>query len=79
MKLKVEYDREADAVYAYLSDKPYARGTNLDDARRIDYDKDGAPRGIELLYVSQGVDFADLPRADELADALRPYHFPVLA
>ena len=70
MKLRVQYDRKADAVYAHLSDKPYGYGENLDDARRIDYAEDGTPRGIELLYVSQGVDLSKLPHADELAEAL---------
>jgi uncharacterized protein YuzE len=79
MKLRVEYDPQADAVYAYLSDKPYAYGRNLDDARRIDYAKDGTPRGVELLYVSQGIDLADLPRTDELLRALEAYELPILA
>jgi uncharacterized protein YuzE len=79
IKLRVEHDRKADAVYVHLSDKPYAYGENLDDARRIDYAEDGTPRGIELLYVSQGVDLADLPQADELSDALREHDIRELA
>ena len=73
MKLRAEYDREADAVYVRLSEQPYAYGKDVDDARRVDYAADGTPVGVELLYVSQGVELDDLPRADELADALKDH------
>jgi len=59
--MRLEWDHKADAIYIYLSDKAYASGKNLDDLRRIDYDSDGNPRGIELLCVSHGVDLTDLP------------------
>ena len=61
MKYRYEYDREADAIYIYLSDAPYAYGKNLDNERRIDFDVNGDPRGIELLCVSAGVITDDLP------------------
>ena len=65
------YDREADAVYVKLSDRPYAFGEDIDHERRIDYAADGSPVGIELLCVSEGVDLSNLPRVDEVGDALR--------
>ena len=77
--LRTEYDQRADAVYAYLSDQPYAFGKDLDDARRVDYAADGTPIGVELLFVSKGVDLSDLPRSDELADALKQYNISQLA
>ena len=45
---RIEYDREADAVYIYLRDVPYAYGKDLDDLRRIDYDANDNPRGKPL-------------------------------
>ncbi|MBN2074666.1 MAG: DUF2283 domain-containing protein [Dehalococcoidales bacterium] len=53
--MKFKYDQTADAIYITLSNKPYAYGKDLDDFRRVDYDKNNNPRGIELLCVSNGV------------------------
>ena len=64
--MKLEYDRQADAIYILLTDKPYAYGKDLDKERRIDYDADGNPRGIELLCVSTGVITDDLPQQAEV-------------
>lgn len=58
---KSKYDAEADAIYIYLSDKPYAYGIDLDDERRIDYASDNTPIGVELLCVSDGVNLDSLP------------------
>lgn len=68
--MRAEHDKQADAIYIYLTDKPYAYGNGLDDTRRIDYSSDGSPRGIELLCVSQGVDLKDLPFRSEIEKLL---------
>lgn len=68
--MRLEYDKKADAIYIYLSDAPYAHGKDLDNERRIDYDADGNPRGIELLCVSTGVSTDDLPYRAEIERAL---------
>src|SRR5438045_128580 len=36
MPLSIEYDRQADALYARLSDRDYAFGEDHDHARRVD-------------------------------------------
>jgi uncharacterized protein YuzE len=59
--MKLEYDREADAVYIQITKKPFGFMKTLDNNRRIDYDAGGKPTGIELLAVSHGVDLRDLP------------------
>ena len=64
--LQFEYDPDVDAAYIQLSDAPYAYGTDLDDARRVDYAADGTPRGVELLYVSAGVQLDGLPERPAL-------------
>ena len=68
--MKVRYDKQADAIYILLSEKPYAYGKDLDEERRIDYDADGNPRGVELLCVSTGVITDDLPNRAEIERAL---------
>ena len=69
-KLVIEYDKEADAIYMYLSAAPYSYGKNLDGECRIDYDRDGKLRGVELLCVSSGVVTYDLPNKSEIERAL---------
>ena len=64
--MKIRYDRKADAVYILLSNEPYAYGKDLDEERRVDYDAEGNPRGIELLCVSTGVTTEDLPKRAEV-------------
>jgi uncharacterized protein YuzE len=68
--MKIKYDTEADAVYVYLRDKPYAFGRELDDERRIDYAADNTPIGIELLDVSYKVNLTGLPSSQELLNTL---------
>lgn len=68
--MKHTYDKEANAIYIYLDEKPYSFGRRLDDERSIDYAEDGTPTGIELLYVSSGVNVTGLPQSDEVAQLL---------
>ncbi len=68
--MKLKHDKIADAIYIKLGNTPYAYGKDLDDLRRIDYDAEGNPRGIELLCVSKGVNLYGLPRKDEIAEIL---------
>ncbi len=68
--MKLKHDKIADAIYIKLSNMPYAYGKDLDDLRRIDYDAEGNPRGIELLCVSDGVNIDDLPHKNEIAEVL---------
>lgn len=69
--IELSHDPRADAVYVRLSDAPFARTEQLDDARRIDYAADGSPVRVEILDVSRGADVAGLPEADEIAAHLR--------
>ncbi len=68
--LGYELDAEAGALYIRLSDRPYAYGHDLDHARRVDFGFDGEPIGIELLYITDGVDLRDLPERDRVARLL---------
>jgi len=73
----IEYDRRADAIYVRLRDVPYSYGYSVDESRRIDYGEDREPVGVELLDVSAGVDLRGIPRAAEIAEALRRYDIPI--
>jgi len=68
--MTIKYDEQADAIYIYLTNQPYAYGNDLDETRRIDYSSDGKPRGIELLCVSQGIDLEGLPMRVEIEHML---------
>jgi uncharacterized protein YuzE len=68
--MKIRYDKKADAIYILLSDEPYSYGKELDEERRIDYDSNGNPRGVELLCVSTGVITENLPNQIEIEKLL---------
>jgi uncharacterized protein YuzE len=67
---KIEYDKEADAIYIGFNDKPVSYTKSLDDSRHIDFDEENNPIGIELLNVSAGVTVGKLPFAGPLAKIL---------
>ncbi len=76
---RIEYDREADAAYIYFRDAAWDHMEILDDYRNIDYAADGQPVGVELLYVSKGVNLDGLPRPDVLAALLERERIPIFA
>jgi uncharacterized protein YuzE len=71
MTLRVDYDCDADALYVTLREATCTYTRSLGELRTVDYASDGAPVGVEWLRVSQGVDLADVPNAEEIGDALR--------
>ena len=77
--MRFEYDPEVDAAYVYLRDLPYAFGEELDHSRHIDYAADKQPIGIELLYVSDGVNLDDLPEQEAVARLLQEQQVKVFA
>jgi uncharacterized protein YuzE len=75
--MEIRYDRKADAIYVHLTSAAYAYGKDLDSERRIDYDSNGKPRGIELTCVSRGVNLDDLPNNVELERRLKLHNIKV--
>jgi len=47
--MKIEYDREVDAVYIYLQQKEVVKTIELSDAVKVDLDEKGNLIGIEVL------------------------------
>lgn len=70
MIIKMTYDKEADAIYLYLSNKKVSYSKELDAERIIDYSEDGELRGIEFLRVSDGVNTDELPFRAEIERVL---------
>jgi uncharacterized protein YuzE len=80
MGVYIRFDPEVDAIYAALrrhEPGEAVRTRQLDERRMIDYDVEGEPIGVELLYVSEGIDFEGLPRAEEIREALAA--FPIVS
>lgn len=76
--MEVEYDRAADAAYFQFSAVASTRQVPLDDGRVLDYAADGSLVGVEILSPSRGVDLDGIPRADEIARAVRQLGFRVV-
>jgi uncharacterized protein YuzE len=71
--IRIEYDPQVDALaidFAGACDGASAKMVRLDRDRAVDYDVDGRLISIELLNVSDGVEFDGLPEADVVRRAL---------
>jgi len=72
----VRYDSEVDALYvSFRRIEPGGakRTRMLDDRRMVDFDVDNQPIGVEFLCFSEGINLEGVPRADEIAAALRAF------
>jgi uncharacterized protein YuzE len=58
--MKIEYDREVDAVYIYLQQKEVAKTIELSDVVKVDLDEEGNLIGIEVLDATQRYSLADI-------------------
>lgn len=76
--MEYEYDKNADCAYIRINDLPYDHSEEIDEIRFVDYAEDGTVIGIELLYVSGGVDTSDLPYESEIGKLLEKHGLKVL-
>jgi uncharacterized protein YuzE len=58
--MKIEYSKEADAIYVYFKEEFVASSREIEDGVVIDFDKDGHLIGIEVLDVSQRFSLSDI-------------------
>jgi uncharacterized protein YuzE len=58
--MKIEYDREADAVYIYLQEKEVAKTVSFGEGLNIDLDEEGKLIGIEVLDATKRYSLADI-------------------
>ena len=79
MDIRLEYDRDVQALYVYLRDLPFAYNKELDARRIIDYAADNRPIGIEFLGVDHGVDVRDIPEQAAIGRLLEDNNIKVFA
>lgn len=58
--MKIEYSKEADAIYVYFKEEFVASSKEIEDGVVIDFDKEGQLIGIEVLDVSQRFNLSDI-------------------
>lgn len=58
--MKIEYSREADAIYVYFKEEYAATSREIEDGVVLDFDKNGQIIGIEVLDASQRFSLSDI-------------------
>ncbi len=58
--MKIEYSKEADALYVYFKEELVAKSKEIEDGVVIDFDEKGQLIGIEVLDVSQRFSLSDI-------------------
>lgn len=58
--MRIEYDREADAVYIYLQEKEVFRTIEISPGVNVDLDDQGRLIGIEILDATQHYSLSDI-------------------
>lgn len=58
--MKIEYSKEADAVYVYFKEEYVDRSKEVEDGVVLDFDKNGHLIGIEVLDVSRRFSLSDI-------------------
>ena len=58
--MKLEYDREADAVYIYLQEKEVAKTVEVCEGVNMDLDNQGKLVGFEILDATQRYSLKDI-------------------
>jgi uncharacterized protein YuzE len=58
--MKIEYDRDVDALYVRLQEKHVDRTTEIEEGINIDFDENGKLIGIEILDATERYSLADI-------------------
>ena len=58
--MKIEYSKEADAIYVYFKEEFVAKSKEIEDGVVIDFDEKGQLIGIEVLDVSRRFSLSDI-------------------
>ncbi len=58
--MKIEYSKEADAIYIYFKEDFVEKSREIEDGIVIDFDKNGQMIGIEVLDASKRYSLADI-------------------
>lgn len=60
--MKIEYDREADALYIQFRDVDPSDNVDIEEGVTVDLDKDGHIVGIEILDASKRLSVEELTK-----------------
>jgi len=58
--MKIEYDREVDALYVRLQEKYVAKTVELEEGLNVDFDAEGKLIGLEVLDAAERYSLADI-------------------
>ena len=58
--MKIEYDKEVDALYVRLQEKYVARTVQIEEGLNLDLDEEGKLIGVEVLDATQRYSLADI-------------------
>ena len=58
--MKIEYDREVDALYIRIHEKYVARNEELEEGINLDIDEDGKIIGLEIIGAVERYDRKDI-------------------
>ena len=58
--MKIEYDREIDALYIRLQEKYVAQTLEIEEGLNLDLDKNGKLVGLEVLDATERYSLADI-------------------
>jgi uncharacterized protein YuzE len=58
--MKIEYDKEVDALYIRIQEKDIARTQEVSDGVNLDFDGDGRLIGLEVLDASKRYPSSDI-------------------
>jgi uncharacterized protein YuzE len=58
--MKIEYDREVDALYVRLQEKFVAKTVEVDEGVNIDFDDEGKLVGLEILDATERYALSDI-------------------
>ena len=58
--MKIEYDRDVDALYVRLQEKYVARTVEIEEGLNLDLDENGKLVGLEILDATQRYSLADI-------------------
>lgn len=58
--MKIEYDKEVDALYIRIQEKTVARTREIEEGINIDFDADGKVIGLEIIGATERYSREDL-------------------
>lgn len=58
--MKIEYDKEVDALYIRIQEKEVARTEEISEGVNLDFDADGRLIGLEVLGATKSYSLSDI-------------------